>query len=315
MAEKMRATRDGAGDGLIELAKTNMQVVVLTGDLAGSTRTDKFEKVFPNRFFNMGIAEQDMVGTAVGLALAGKIPFACSFSCFILGRAYDQIRVSVCYNNANVKIIGTHSGITVGPDGATAQIMEDIALMRVLPNMKVIVPADAAEAQKAVMASAQMPGPVFIRCGRGPVPAVTAAEDFFQIGRANVLADGADVTIVACGIMVNDALDAAGVLRERGISAGVINMHTIKPFDGPALLAAARRTGAVVTAEEHQTAGGLGSCVAEYLSGVCPVPVGMVGAGSVFGESGEPDELKAKYGLTKERIIESCMEVIERKKR
>ncbi|HRZ87063.1 MAG TPA: transketolase C-terminal domain-containing protein [bacterium] len=315
MAEKMRATRDGAGDGMLELAKAMPEVVALTGDMAGSTRTDKFEKLFPDRFFNMGIAEQDLIGTAAGLALAGKVPYACSFSSFILCRALDQIRVSVCYNNANVKIVGTHSGITVGPDGATAQMLEDIALMRVLPNMCVLVPSDAEEARKAVVAAASWKGPVFIRVGRNPAPAVTAVPDTFGIGKANLLARGNDVTIVACGIMVRDALDAAAELAQKGVGADVINMHTIAPLDAATLLASVEKTGAAVTAEEHQLAGGLGGAVAECLAANFPVPVEMIGIAGVFGESGESDELKLKYGLTKEKIVEACLRSIGRKGR
>ncbi|MFC2149545.1 transketolase family protein [Candidatus Auribacterota bacterium] len=313
MAEIGKATRDGAGEGFLELAGERPEVVVLTGDLAGSTRGDKFEKIFPEKFINMGISEQDMIGTAVGLSLAGKIPFVCSFSCFVLCRAYDQIRVSLCYNNANVKIIGTHSGITVGPDGATAQMLEDIAIMRVLPNMKVIVPADAAQAKKAVKASADIPGPVFIRAGRGPVPVVTKEEDLYEFGKAQIFSEGDDVTIVACGIMVNEALEAAEILKAGGVSAGVINMHTVKPLDEDALRRAAGKSGAVVTAEEHQIYGGLGSSVAEFLSGTDAVPMEMVGIGNVFGESGKPDELKEKYGLTSQKIIEACNKVLRRK--
>ncbi|MDP8263106.1 MAG: transketolase family protein [Candidatus Ancaeobacter aquaticus] len=315
MTEKMKATRDGAGEGFMELANQRDDIVVLSADLATSTRADKFEKVHPDRFINMGICEQDMIGTAVGFAMAGKVPFACSFSCFMLTRAYDQIRVSLCYNNENVKLIGSHSGITVGPDGATAQYNEDIAIMRVLPNMKVIVPADTHEAKKAVLASADIAGPVYIRVGRGPIPAVTFESDPFEFGKAKILREGSDVSIIACGIMVKDALDAAEELKENGITARVINLHTIKPLDEAALINAAKKTGAIVTAEEHQIYGGMGSAVAELLSVQFSVPIEMIGIKNVFGESGTPDELKTKYDLTKETIVDACKKAIARKKK
>lgn len=311
----VKSTRDGFGEGIIELGRRNKNVFVLAGDLAGSTRADGFAKEFPERFLNMGICEQDMLGTAVGLSLAGKIPFVCSFSVFVLGRGYDQIRISVCYNNQNVKIIGSHSGITVGPDGATAQSLEDIAMMRVLPNMRVMVPADAIEARKATLALADFEGPAFLRLGRGPTPLVTKPEDPFKIGRANVICEGKDVAIIACGIMVHEAVQARNELKKRGIEACVINMHTIKPLDGDAIRHAVKSCGAIVTAEEHQIYGGLGGAVAEFISGDCPVFLKNVALNNVFGESGEAAELCRKYGLTKREIIESVDIVLDLKKR
>lgn len=310
---KKAALRDGLGQGLLELGRSRKDVFVLAGDLAESTRAHLFGQQFPERFLNMGIAEQDMLGTAVGLSLAGKIPFVCSFTVFVCGRGYDQIRISVCYNNQNVKIAGSHSGLTVGPDGATAQALEDIAMMRVLPNMTVIVPADAVEARKATVAAASVPGPVFLRLGRHPVPIITAESDPFEVGKARVLRPGRDVTIVACGIMVADALNAARVLAEEGVDAGVINMHTIKPLDEAILIRAAQTTGAIVTAEEHQVSGGLGGAVAEVVTKHCPCLIEMVAVEDTFGESGDPDELREKYGLTWQRIREKALRLARKK--
>jgi len=311
----MKATRDGFGEGIVKLGRRNKDIFVLSGDLTGSTRADRFHKEFPQRFLNMGICEQDMLGTAVGLSLAGKIPFVCSFSVFVLGRAYDQIRISLCYNNQNVKIIGSHSGITVGPDGATAQSLEDIAMMRVLPNMKVIVPADALEAEKATLALADFNGPAFLRLGRVDVPQVTKKDTPFKIGRANIVYEGNDVAVIACGIMVHEAIEARKELKKKGIDAAVINMHTIKPLDGDAIRRAVKTCGAIVTAEEHQIYGGLGGAIAEFITGDCPVFLKSVALNNVFGESGRPDELREKYGLTKREIIESVDIVLELKNR
>lgn len=308
-----RATRDGFGDGIIELGKINKNIFVLTGDLSESTRADRFQKLYPDRFFNLGISEQDLLGTAVGLALAGKIPFVCSFSVFIACRAYDQIRVSLCYNNQNVKIAATHSGLTTGPDGATAQALEDIAIMRALPNMSVIVPCDALEAKKATIAAANFPGPVFLKLGRQPFPIITSEPDPFQVGKANVMKEGKDLFIIACGIMVGEAQKASKALSEEGIDAGIINMHTIKPLDKQAIISAARAAGAIVTAEEHQVNGGLGSAVAEALVKYHPAPVEMVAVEDTFGESGTPQELLEKYGLTWKQIVSRAKVVLQRK--
>lgn len=309
-----KPTRDGFGEGLLELGKTNKDVVVLTGDLAGSTRAEWFAAKFPERFFNLGISEQDMVGTAAGLALDGKIPFACSFSVFLTGRAYDQIRISVCYNGANVKLAATHAGLTVGPDGATAQAMEDIAAMRALPGMTVIVPCDAIEAKKATLAAAAWKGPVFLRLGRNPYPIVTKEDDAFVIGKIHILRPGDDVAICACGLMVGEAMTAAARLSDEGIQACVADVHTIKPLDTAALTELARRCGAIVTAEEHQLTGGLGGAVAETLAREYPAPVEMVGIHDTFGESGSERELQEKYGITDKDVYEAAKRVMARKK-
>jgi len=293
----MKATRDGFGEALLALGKQDEQVVALSADLEDSTRAIWFKKEFPDRFFTVGIAEQDMFGTAAGLALAGKIPFACSFACFLL-RGVDQIRISICFNNANVKINGSHAGLMVGADGGTAQEMEDIAIFRALPNMTVLVPADATETYKATMAAAKHRGPVYIRTGRAPVPDCTDKDAPFQIGKTSLLRDGGDVAILACGSMIQPALDAADALAKDGIKATVANVSTIKPIDKDTILKLAREIGTFVTAEEHQASCGLGSAVAEVTSQHCPVPIRMVAMPDAFGESGQPDELLAKYHMT-----------------
>jgi transketolase len=313
MNVKMLPNRDGYGHGLIELGTTNPEVVVLDADLAKSTRSDWFAEKFPNRFFDIGIAEQDMIGTAAGLALGGKIPFATTYGVFIAGRAWDQIRTTVCYSNLNVKIVGAHGGISVGPDGATHQALEDIALMRVLPYMRVIVPCDAIEAKKATIAVAGVNGPCYLRFAREATPVFTENQDVFEIGKANVLKEGSDVTIIACGPIVYEALLACEQLTGAGISVRVINMHTIKPLDETAVLKAAVETGAIITAEEHQVAGGLGSAVAEFLVKNNPVPIEMVGLQDTFGESGTPEELAVKYKLTAKDIVLSVAKVLKRK--
>ena len=312
--QKPKATRDGFGEALVELGKTNTDVVVVSADLTASTRADWFKKEFPERFFAVGVAEQDMFGTAAGLALSGKIAFACTFGVFASGRAWDQLRVSVCYMKLNVKIGATHGGISVGPDGATHQALEDIALMTALPNMRVIVPADAEQAKKATVAAAASSGPVYLRLGRSSVPVVSKQTDKFQIGKADILADGRDVTIIACGIMVHSALKAKEALAQKGIKAGVINMHTIKPIDRLAITNAAKKTGAIVTCEEHSVIGGLGSAVSDVITRVGPlVPVEMVGTQDTFGESGNPDELIKKFHLAPEDIMAAAEKAIKRK--
>jgi len=313
MSVKMVPTRDGYGHGLLELGATNPDVVVLDADLAKSTRSDWFAAKYPERFFDMGIAEQDMVGTAAGLALGGKIPFATTYGVFLAGRAWDQIRTTVCYADLNVKIAGNHGGISVGADGATHQALEDIALMRVLPNMRVIVPCDAVEAKKATVAAAAVHGPCFIRFAREATPVFTAEEDVFEIGRANVLREGTDATVIACGPIVYEALLAHEALKAKGIAVRVVNMHTVKPLDEAAVLKAAAETGAIVTAEEHQLAGGLGGAVAELLVRHTPVPVAMVGVRDTFGESGTPEELAVRYGLTAADIAAAVAEALARK--
>ncbi|KJS83315.1 MAG: transketolase [Peptococcaceae bacterium BICA1-8] len=310
---KMKPTRDGYGEGLLELGKTNPQVLVMDADLSKSTRTDWFMKEFPERFFDIGIAEQDMLGTAAGLALAGKIPFVTTYGVFVAGRAWDQIRTTIAYAELNVKIAGAHGGISVGPDGATHQALEEITLMRVLPNMTLVVPCDAVETKKATLALASLQGPAYLRFTREASPVFTSESDSFEIGKSITLKTGNDLTIIGCGPIVYEALMAAEELNKLGISARVINMHTIKPLDNGAIIQAALETGAIVTAEEHQVMGGLGGAVAETLVQNSPVPVEMIGIQDTFGESGTPEELAEKYGLTSKHIIEAARKVLKRK--
>ncbi len=313
MAEKI-ATRDAYGKALVALGAKNKDVVVLDADLSKSTKTAKFGETYPERFFQMGIAEQDLMSTAAGLATVGKIPFASTFAIFATGRAFEQIRNSIAYPHLNVKVAATHAGITVGEDGGSHQSIEDIALMRVLPGMTVIVPADGPEAEQAVYAAAELDGPVYLRFGRGGVPVIHGADYQFKIGKAEVLRDGGDVAIIACGVMVEAALAAADLLAAEGIAARVINMATVKPLDEGAVKAAATQVGAIVTAEEHSVIGGLGAAVAEYVVGNCPVPVEMVGVQDVFGQSGNPAELLKEYGLTAADIVAAAKRAVERKK-
>jgi transketolase len=311
---KMVPTRDGFGHGLVELGKTNKDVVVLSADLTESTRANWFRDEFPERFFGLGVAEQDMMGAAAGFALMGKIPFACTFGVFASGRAWDQIRVSVAYMNLNVKIIGTHGGISVGPDGATHQALEEISLMRILPHMTVIVPCDAIEAKKATIAAASHKGPVYIRLGRSGAPVITKEDDVFNIGKASVIKPGKDVTIFACGQMVYESLVACEMLSKDGIDARLINIHTPKPIDEDCIIKAAKETGAVVTAEEHTIAGGLGSAISEVLVENCPVPVKFVGVRDRFGQSGEPEELFEHFGLKAKHIAAAAKAAIAMKR-
>ncbi|MCA9380980.1 transketolase family protein [Candidatus Dojkabacteria bacterium] len=305
-----KPTRDGYGVGLEELGYQMPDVVALSADLTESTRTNLFADTFPDRFFQTGIAEQNMMGIAAGLAINGKIPFAASYSAFSPGRNWDQLRVSVCYSKANVKVVSTHAGLTVGPDGATHQALEDIAITRVLPNLTVVVPSDYHEARKATHQIARMDGPVYMRLGRSKTPIYTSDETYFELGKANVLYVGTDVTVVACGIMVYEALMAANELAGKGISVEVINCHTIKPIDAETIVQSAHKTGAVVTAEEHQINGGLGGAVAEVLAEHNPVPMKRVGVKDTFGESGTPDELLRKYGVTKNDIVNAITSLI-----
>jgi transketolase len=307
------ATRDAYGQALAELGAINDKVVVLDADLSKSTKTNDFKKVFPERFFNLGIAEQNLLGTAAGFAAAGKIPFASSFAVFAVGRAYDQIRNSIAYPKLNVKIAATHAGLTVGEDGGSHQMLEDLALMRALPNMTVIVPADGVETKQAIMAAAAYEGPVYIRLGRPKVPVLFGDDYQFAIGKGVVLQDGTDITLVATGIMVSKAVEAAEALAAEGISAAVVNISTIKPLDNELLIQMAQKTGAMVTCEEHNIYGGLGSAVAEVLVEHCPVPMARVGVEDKFGESGLPDELLEKYGLTAANIAAKAKAVIARK--
>ncbi|SHM58312.1 transketolase [Caldanaerovirga acetigignens] len=299
------ATRDAYGEALAELGEEIKEIVVLDADLSKSTKTSVFAKKFPERFFNMGIAEQNLMGTAAGLATCGKIPFASTFAIFATGRAFEQVRNSICYPNLNVKIAATHAGITVGEDGATHQSIEDIALMRVMPNMTVISPADATETKMAVRAAAQIKGPVYLRLGRHPVETIFGEGYEFKPGKGVILREGKDVAIIATGVMVAEALKAAEMLEKDDIKAMVVNIHTIKPIDEEVILKAAE-CGAIVTAEEHSIIGGLGSAVAEVLSEKKPVPIKRIGIRDVFGMSGKPEELMKAYGLAAEDIAEAA---------
>lgn len=311
MAKK--ATREAYGEALKRLADSNPKVVVLDADLSGSTKTAEFKKVCPERFCNVGIAEQSLIGTAAGMAIAGKIPFASTFAMFAAGRAFEIIRNTVAYPSLNVKIAATHAGLTVGEDGASHQAIEDLSLMRSIPNMTVINPADSIEAEQAVIKAAEYLGPVYIRLGRAAVENIYDENYEFEIGKGVNLRDGKDVTIIATGLMVQKSLKAAEMLEEEGISVRVINIHTLKPIDKDIIINCARETKAIVTAEEHSIIGGLGSAVLEVLSEECPVPVTMIGVRDTFGESGKPDELLKKYGLSEEDIIQGCKKVIKLK--
>jgi len=311
MADKM-ATRDAYGKALVKLGAEYPELVVLDADLSGSTKTKEFAKVYPERFFNMGIAEQNLYGTAAGMAVSGKIVCASTFAMFAAGRAFEIIRNSIGYTHANVKICATHSGITVGEDGASHQTFEDLALMRTIPGMIVVNPSDGVSTMKLMEQVVALKGPCYVRLGRAAVPINYLETDQIIIGKANTLRTGTDVTIVATGIMVYDALQAADQLSADGISARVIDMHTIKPLDGESLLAAAKETKYIVTAEEHSVIGGLGGAVAEYLATNCPTPMAFVGQKDTFGESGKPDELKQKYGLTAEDIVKAVKNLIKK---
>lgn len=293
-----KATREALGATLVELAREGVDVVAVEADLSKSTTTAKLGDAFPERLFNVGIAEANMIDVAAGLAVAGKIAFTGSFAVFATGRAYDQIRNTVCYSSLDVKLTPTHSGITVGPDGGSHQMIEDLALMRVLPGMRVVVPADFNAATAAIRLAAATPGPFYVRLGRVGAPQVHPDGFELELGRAYVLRTGTDVTLAACGLMVSEALAAAELLSAEGISAEVIDVASIKPLDADTLLASARKTGAVVTCEEHSVIGGLGSAVAELLSENAPTPLHRVGVNDVFGTSGEPAELLAHFGLT-----------------
>ncbi|MTI71517.1 MAG: transketolase family protein [Firmicutes bacterium] len=307
----MKATRDAYGEALKELAKENENVVVFDADLSKSTRTAKFKEVCPERFINVGIAEQNLIGTAAGLSTTGKIPFASTFAMFASGRAFEIIRNSVAYPKLNVKIAATHAGITVGEDGASHQSVEDISLMRSIPNMTVLNPADFFEAKKAVFKAAEYKGPVYIRLGRGKVPRIYNEDYNFEIGKGDLLKEGKDVTIIATGMMVSKALEAREKLLKEGIEARVINIHTIKPIDKDIIIKAAKETKAIVTAEEHSIIGGLGSAVTEVVSENAPIKVKRVGIKDVFGESGKADELIEKYGLTADNLTKEVKEVLK----
>lgn len=306
-------TRSGFGEGLLEIGRKNPDVVALCADLTGSLKMDAFLKEFPERFFQAGIAEANMIGMAAGMTIGGKIPYTGTFANFSTGRVYDQIRQSVAYSQKNVKICASHAGLTLGEDGATHQILEDIGMMRMLPHMTVIVPADFNQTKQATMAIAEHNGPVYLRFGRPVVPIFVQPDAEFIIGKADVLIEGTDVTIIACGHLVWKSIEAAQQLAEQGISAEVINMHTIKPLDEKAILDSVGKTKCVVTAEEHMLNGGLGDAVAQVLSRHMPLPQEYVGVNDTFGESGTPDELMVKYGLDTPNIVEAAKKVLKRK--
>ena len=309
------ATREAYGKALVKLSNLNDRVVVLDADLSKSTKTADFKTAAPERFINMGIAEGNMMGVAAGLATCGKIPFASSFAMFAAGRAFEQIRNSICYPRLNVKVCATHAGLTVGEDGATHQSVEDIALMRAIPNMTIINPVDAVETEAAILAIAEYDGPCYVRLGRLAVETINDENNYkFEIGKGVTLSEGNDVTIVATGMMVQLALKAKEELSKEGINAKIINIHTIKPIDCELLVKAAKETGAIVTAEEHSIVGGLGSAVSEVVTEEFPVPVVKVGIKDTFGESGKPDQLLEKYGLTVESIVNSAKRAISLKK-
>ena len=306
-------TRSGFGAGLLELGRTNPEVVALCADLTGSLKMDAFAKEFPERFFQVGIAEANMIGMAAGMTIGGKIPFTGTFANFSTGRVYDQIRQSVAYSDKNVKICASHAGLTLGEDGATHQILEDIGLMRMLPGMTVINPCDFNQTKAATIAIAKHHGPVYLRFGRPTVPVFMPADQEFVIGKAIILNEGTDVTIFATGHLVWKAIEAGEILAEQGINAEIINIHTIKPLDEAAILASVAKTRCVVTAEEHNWHGGLGSAIAETLAAKHPTPIEFVAVNDSFGESGTPDQLMEKYGLTSKHIVAAAQKAISRK--
>ena len=314
MAEEIKkvATRESYGKTLVRLGEKNKDLVVMDADLSGSTKTGEFKKAFPERFFNMGIAEQDMYGAAAGLALSGKVVCASTFAMFATGRAFEIIRNSIGYTKANVKICATHAGITVGEDGASHQTFEDIALMRTIPGMTVVNPSDGVSAEKLIEQVVEMYGPAYVRLGRAAVPIVYDEDEEFEIGKAKTIREGNDVTIIATGIMVAEALDAADILKDEGIEARVIDMFTIKPIDTEVIVKAAKETGAIVTAEEHSVIGGLGSAVCEVTAEECPVKVRMVGQLDTFGSSGKPEELKKEYHMTAADIVAAARNILQK---
>jgi transketolase len=308
-----RATREAYGKALLELGQKHNDIIVLDADLSGSTKTAIFGKEFPNRFFNAGIAEGNMMGVAAGIATTGKIAFASTFAIFASARACEQIRNSICYPNLNVKIAATHAGITVGADGGSHQAIEDIAIMSAMPNMTVVVPGDGVSTEALIKQAYEYDGPVYIRLGRAKVEDVYDSSEFFSIGQANLVKKGNDATIIVCGYPLNDAIKAASSLEQKGISVRVVDMSTVKPLDMGSVLKAAKETGAIVTVEEHSVIGGLGSMVASFLAEHYPTPIQMVGLRDVFGQSGEADELIEEYNLTDSDIAHAVEEVIKRK--
>jgi transketolase len=312
MTVATKPTRDGFGEGLLDSAAANCRVVAIGSDISDSVRTQWFAEKYPDRFISLGIAEQNAAGVAAGLALAGLIPVTANYGVFASGRCFDQIRTSICYPNLNVKICGAHGGISVGPDGATHQALSEIALMRVLPNMTLIVPCDSNQTRKATsQAILNVEGPVYIRTGREPIPLFTSPDEPFEIGTAIVRREGGDVAIIACGAMVYESILAAEILEKQGISARVVNLHTIKPIDERAIIESAR-CGAIVTVEEHQRHAGMGSAVAEVVVEKCPVPMKIIGINDRFGESGTPEELLKHFGLDSNSIAQSVRTFLNR---
>jgi transketolase len=306
-------TRSGFGEGLLEVGKLNNNVVALCADLTGSLKMNAFENAFPDRFFQVGIAEANMMGMAAGMTIGGKIPYTGTFANFSTSRVYDQIRQSIAYSQKNVKICASHAGLTLGEDGATHQVLEDIGMMKMLPNMTVIVPCDFNQTKQATIAIADHEGPVYLRFGRPSVPIFVKPDANFQIGKADMIIEGTDVTIVACGHLVWKAIEAAQTLQEKGISAEVINMHTIKPLDTKTVLDSIAKTRCVVTAEEHMMNGGLGDSIAQILSRNTATPQEYVAVDDSFGESGKPEDLLKKYNIDTPNIIEAALKVIQRK--
>jgi transketolase len=308
-----RDTRSGFGAGLLELGKTNENVVALCADLTGSLKMNAFQDEFPDRFYQVGIAEANMMSVAAGMTIGGKIPFTGTFANFSTGRVYDQIRQTIAYSNKNVKICASHAGLTLGEDGATHQILEDLGLMKMLPGMTVINPCDYNQTKAATLAIAEHEGPVYLRFGRPKVANFTPEDQKFEIGKAWKISEGTDVSIFATGHLVWKAVEAQAILAEKGVSAEIINIHTIKPLDVEAILASVNKTGCAVTAEEHQRNGGLGDSVAQTLAMNAPAPMEMVAVDDSFGESGTPEQLLEKYGLSTESIVEAALKVIARK--
>lgn len=308
-----KPTRDGYGQGVVLAGKENPNVVVLCCDLTESTRSLQFKKEFPDRFVQLGVSEQSMIAIAAGMAMAGKIPWTSSYAMFSPGRSWEQVRTNICLNYVNVKIAGAHAGVSVGPDGATHQAIEDIAIMRPIPNMQIIVPCDMLETRKATLAAARLPGPFYVRFAREKSPVFTTEDTPFEFGKASVFHDGEDLAIIACGPLTHEALLAADALAKKKISVRVINSHTIKPLDEDTIVTAATECGAIVTVEEHQITGGLGGAVAELLVKHHPVPMEMIGVQNKFGESGEPRQLLEHFGLTAPHIVEACLRVLARK--
>lgn len=306
----LKPTREGYVEGILQAGRENSRVVVVEGDVSRSIGSASFKEEFPDRFFNLGASEQDMLCEAAGLALEGFIPFVGTYGVFVAGRAWDQIRTSICYMNLNVRIAGAHGGVSVGPDGATHQALEDIALMRVLPNMKVLVPADSNQTRASVIASLEVDGPVYIRFGRNPVPQLYSIDEKVKIGKGNLLREGNDVTLVACGEMVSLSIEAASILKGKGISAGVIDMVSVKPLDMELLVGQAEKTGAIIVAEDHQVTGGLFGAVAEALALKLQVPMDTVAMQDSFGTSGSPADVRVKFELTASAIVEKTERIL-----